>query len=100
MGGMQAELRARFGDLLQGIAQLQRGPYDLHIGVVPSDYGAGDTAGGGCAASPGGDRGMLQALGAAADPSCQAPLQTPFIQYALDGNGMVRSSNLPSGQTI
>jgi hypothetical protein len=101
MSPMQGMLRAHFGDLVNTVTQIQRGgPLDLHIGVVTSDYGAGDTAGGGCAASPGGTRGMLQALGAGADANCKPPTGAPFIQYAIDDKGAVTTSNLPSGQTL
>src|SRR5271154_7085378 len=72
MDAMQTELKARFSDFFQVFQDLATaGTYaDLHIGVVTSDYGAGDTAGGGCQASPGGQNGILQAKGAAADASC------------------------------
>jgi hypothetical protein len=100
MGPMQGQLRAHFGDLVNTVTQIQRGgPLDFHIGVVTSDYGAGDTAGGGCQSSPGGTRGMLQAVGAAADATCAPPTGAPFISYAVDEQGTV-TSNLPSGQTL
>src|SRR4051794_27304094 len=76
MEAMQPQLRAAFGDLFNRISGADRAqlPLDLHVGVVTSDYGAGSTRGGGCEASPGGQLGRLQALGAAADLACQAPL--------------------------
>lgn len=102
MDAMQAELRARFADFLQPLQQLVAGgqPIDIHIGVVTSDYGAGDTAGGGCEASPGGQRGLLQAVGTAAPAGCTPPTgATPFIEYAVDASGVTRT-NLPSGVSL
>ena len=68
MDAMQTELKNHFSDFFAVFQDLAtQGTYaDLHIGVVTSDYGAGDSPGGGCAASPGGQNGLLQALGAAA----------------------------------
>jgi hypothetical protein len=100
MDAMQAELRAHFGDLVKQLSGLNRATtLDLHIGVVTSDYGAGDMPGGGCGASPGGEQGRLQAKGVAADPDCLPPLGMPFIQYQLDSAGNV-TSNLPPGQDL
>ncbi|HEX4460370.1 MAG TPA: hypothetical protein VIA18_20475, partial [Polyangia bacterium] len=100
MDAMQAELRARFPQLIQTLSGLNAGgTLDLHIGVVTSDYGAGDTAGGGCSASPGGQNGLLQALGADADADCQAPTGAPYIAYAVGAGGDV-VSNLPAGQDL
>ena len=101
MDAMQAELRARFGDFLRVFDELAaQGTYtDLHIGVVTSDYGAGDRAGGGCDASPGGDRGLLQPLGKAAPPGCQGPTGgARFVSYVYGPGGA--TSNLPPGQTL
>jgi hypothetical protein len=70
---------------------------DLHLGVVTSDYGAGDQAGGGCTASPGGQRGLLQAIGAAAPAGCVATADAPFIRYKFAPGG--DQSNLPGGST-
>jgi hypothetical protein len=100
MDAMQAELRARFGSFLSvfdGLAA--NGIYpDLHIGVVTSDYGAGDKAkAGGCDASPGGQRGLLQAIGGAAS-GCSGPSGAPFIKYAYSDTGP--TDNLPSGQSL
>src|ERR1700742_4656478 len=55
MEAMQNELKNRFGDFFQVFETLaQNGTYaDLHIGVVTSDFGAGDTTSGTCQASPG-----------------------------------------------
>src|SRR6266542_2068493 len=82
MDAMQAELRTRFPSFVQPFVDLAKsGVYtDLHLGVVTSDYGAGDVAGGGCSPSPGGDRGRLRALGAAAPAGCVAT-DEPFIRY-------------------
>ncbi len=100
MDAMQVELRARFPQLIQTLSGLnQGGTLDLHIGVVTSDYGAGDTAGGGCDASPGGQKGLLQAVGVAADAGCLPPSGTPFISYQVDASGAV-TSNLPAGQDL
>ena len=101
MDPMQLELRAKFGQFFQVFEQLAaQGTFaDLHIGVVTSDYGAGDTAGGGCDASPGGQKGILQTLPSpnAVNPpaGCQAPQGAPFIQYAFGAGGP--TTNLPSG---
>ena len=102
MDAMQTELKARFSDFFQVFQDLATaGTYaDLHIGVVTSDYGAGDTAGGGCQASPGGQNGILQAKGAAADASCQVPMNNqPYIEYAFNKSG-TPTSNLPAGQDL
>jgi hypothetical protein len=66
--------------------------------VVTSDYGAGTGDGGSCERSPGGQRGLLQALGQAAPSGCAKPT-APFIHYAVDEQGVV-TSNLPPGQTL
>jgi len=103
MDAMQAQLRTRFPLFLQVFHQLaQQGTFvDLHVGVVTSDYGAGKTgAGTGCAPSPGGNLGKLQALGRLADATCVAPLHGDhFIKYvfAETGDG---ASNLPPGQSL
>ena len=102
MGAMQEELRRHFGDLLQQLAGTVAGhALDLHVGVVTSDYGAGHVPNlaGGCDASPGGQRGRLQAVGAAADPSCVAPTGAPFIRYRQSSDGTI-DSNLPSGTDL
>jgi hypothetical protein len=97
MDAMQAELRARFGDFFRVFQDLTaRGEYvDLNIGVVTSDYGAGDTAGGGCDVSPGGQKGVLVAQGAAALAGCAPPTGARFIHYVFDANAP--QSNLPAG---
>jgi hypothetical protein len=103
MSAMQTELKARFGDFFQVFQDLstQGTNADLHIGVVTSDFGAGDTPGGGCTASPGGDQGKLQAKGIQADTTCQVPTGgTPFISYAFKANGGTPDSNLPAGQDL
>ena len=95
MTAMQAQLQTQFAQFLQPFVDLAAlGIYaDLHIGVVTSDYGAGDTPGGGCTASPGGENGFLQALGAAAPANCVAPVGSPYISYQFGASG--DSSNLP-----
>ncbi|HWE27856.1 MAG TPA: hypothetical protein VHB97_07630 [Polyangia bacterium] len=102
MDAMQTELKNHFSDFFQVFQDLatQGTNADLHIGVVTSDYGAGDTAGGGCSASPGGQNGLLQALGAAAATGCQAPTGAPYIEYAFQPNGAAAKSNLPAGQDL
>ncbi len=100
MDAMQAELRQRFGTFLSVFDDLAaRGIYaDMHIGVVTSDYGAGDKAqAGGCDASPGGQRGLLQAVGKAAT-GCSGPTGVPFIEYAYGASGPTH--NLPTGQSL
>jgi hypothetical protein len=99
MEAMQTELRTRFPSFVQPFVDLaQSGVYtDLHFGVVTSDYGAGDAAGGGCSPSPGGDRGRLRALGAAAPAGCVATADAPFIRYKFAPSG--DQSNLPGGNT-
>lgn len=100
MDAMQAELRQRFGSFLSVFDDLAtRGIYaDMHIGVVTSDYGAGDKAqAGGCDASPGGQRGLLQSVGKAAT-GCTGPTGMPFIQYAYSATGPTH--NLPAGQSL
>jgi hypothetical protein len=103
MEAMQTLLKDRFGDFFAVFNQLAAdGTYaDLHIGVVTSDYGAGDKAGGGCQVSGGGQQGLLQARGVAAAADCQPPLNgTPYIEYAFNPNGGAPTSNLPAGQDL
>src|SRR5262245_32808125 len=88
MAPMQSELQKRFGDFFQVFVDLAAsGTYaDMHIGVVTSDYGAGDLAGGGCEAASGGQGGKLQKTPspfASPQPSgCQATTK-PYIEYAF-----------------
>jgi hypothetical protein len=111
MDAMQAQLRAHFGDFFQvfnGLAAA--GTYaDLHIGVVTSDYGAGNVGvTGGCDKSPGGQRGLLQIKGQAAATTCQVPgkdpalangpANAPYIAYQFTAGAPV--SNLPNGQDL
>jgi hypothetical protein len=101
MDPMQIELRSKFGQFFQVFEGLAAsGTYaDMHIGVVTSDYGAGDSAGGGCDASPGGQKGVLQTTPSpnATNPptGCQPPMGAPFIQYKFGANGA--TTNLPNG---
>jgi hypothetical protein len=102
MDAMQEQLRQRFKQFLKVFHDLaDSGTYvDLHIGVVTSDYGAGATGtGGGCEPSPGGQRGLLQAIGQLAQPGCQAPVGTPYIQYVF-APGNMGMNNLPMGQDL
>src|SRR5262249_33782229 len=101
MDAMQSELRARFGDFLSVFDDLAaHGIYaDLHIGVVTSDYGAGDKAKPlGCDASPGGQRGLLQPVGALAPSGCLGPTGARYLAYAYGADGATH--NLPVGQTL
>ncbi len=102
MDPMQLELRQRFGDFFAAFEALaQKGTYaDLHIGVVTSDYGAGDIAGGGCDASPGGQRGLLQTLPSpnAINPpaSCRPPADgARYVAYKFGPSSA--TTNLPNG---
>ena len=104
MDPMQLELRARFGDFFKVFEDLaKKGTFaDLHIGVVTSDYGAGDSAGGGCEASPGGQKGLLQTLpspkATSPPPNCMPPVGAPYIAYAFDPSGGAATTNLPNGR--
>jgi len=100
MEAMATELRSKFGQFLQVFRDLaDAGIYaDLQIGVVTSDYGAGHVRYKNCDASPGGQMGLLQAIGAHAAPGCVAPIGTPFIKYAFRNDAPV--SNLPSGSSL
>jgi hypothetical protein len=102
MAAMQEELKAKFGSFFTVFNDLATaGVYaDLHIGVVTSDYGAGDedNTASGCGKSPGGDLGKLQAIGKQADPSCVPPTGVPFIEYAF-GPGGTAVGNIPAGNT-
>jgi hypothetical protein len=101
MDPMQLELRSRFGDFFTVFEALAAtGTYaDMHIGVVTSDYGAGDTAAGNCQTSPGGQRGILQTLPSAkaTNPpaNCKPPNGAPYIAYAFGAGGA--TTNLPNG---
>ena len=102
MEAMQAELVAKFPqflDVFDKLAHPTDGSMpqyaDLHIGVVTSDYGAGNVDGAGCQRSPGGQRGLLQAKGAAAAASCGAPTGAAYIEYAFGASG--DTCNLAAG---
>jgi hypothetical protein len=89
------QLQSAFSSLLavfDGLAQ-QGTPLDLHIGVVTSDYGAGTGNAPGCGASPGGQAGRLQAVGAFASASCMPPSGANFIRYDYG----TMANNLPAG---
>jgi hypothetical protein len=114
MEAMQSQLHQHFGDFFKVFDQLAAiGTYaDLHIGVVTSDYGAGNVTFGACEASPGGQRGILQNGPSSAiqpsdaqpPPNCQAPLRTAdnanarYVEYAFGPSGP--TSNLPPGQDL
>ena len=102
MDAMQAELLAKFPSFLAAFDKLAHPTDgsmpqypDLHIGVVTSDYGAGNVAAGVCDASPGGQHGLLQPVGAAAASSCKPPTGAAFIQYAYGAGG--DTCNIPGG---
>lgn len=99
MDAMQAALRERFFYFFKPFDELAKdGHYvDFHIGVVTSDYGAGATGAPGCEPSPGGQRGILQAIGVKADPSCLSPTGARFIEYS---NAPGAANNLPAGQDL
>jgi hypothetical protein len=101
MAAMQTELRQHFAAFFSPLVPTAGSGklLDLHIGVVTSDYGAGAVANvaGGCDASPGGQKGFLQQVGAAG-AGCVGPQGVPFIQYAVDATGGV-TANLPGGAT-
>lgn len=102
MDPMQIELRARFGDFFKVFEDLAAsGTYaDMHIGVITSDFGAGDAGGGGCDPYGGGQKGILQTLPSpkATNPpaNCMPPTGQPFISYAFTAGG-TPVSNLPNG---
>jgi hypothetical protein len=98
MSPKQAELKARFPELLKILQSFGQGvPIDYHIGVVTSDLGAGPYVLGGGQCHPGGDGGRLQALGKAADPTCKAPTGgVSFIEY----DQISGTNNLPPGQDL
>jgi hypothetical protein len=100
MEAMSMELRARFDQFLKVFSDLAAGGTyaDLQIGVVTSDFGAGQGSNG-CQASPGGQSGKLQAIGVAADQSCKAPQGANFIKYAYTADG-TNPNNLPQGQDL
>ena len=103
MDPMQVQLRAHFGDFFKVFEDLAAaGTYaDLHIGVVTSDYGAGDAPDANCDASPGGQRGFLQTMPSAkaSNPpaNCAPPKGAPYIAYAFSPAGGTPVTNLPSG---
>jgi hypothetical protein len=99
-----AELKARFPEVAKILDDFGKSnPAHYHIGVVTSDLGAGQFTLGGGQCRPGGDGGKLQPLGAAHDPSCQAPTGgLNFIDYDqihTDASGNP-TTNLPSGQDL
>jgi hypothetical protein len=102
MAAMQEELKSKFNDFFTVFTTLAAANTyaDLHIGVVTSDYGAGDqdNTSSGCGKSPGGDLGKLQAVGKQAEASCVAPTGAPYIEYAF-GAGGTATGNLPGGNT-
>jgi hypothetical protein len=103
MSAAADELRLHAADFLSMFDDLAAAGVfvDLHVGVVTSDYGAGATTVGGCQASPGGKKGLLQAHGAAADAGCLGPAgDARFLELAYDQHGGAPVSNLPAGQDL
>jgi hypothetical protein len=106
MDAMQTELKKKFDQFFTVFETLaSSGTFaDLNIGVVTSDYGAGNTPNlsGGCDKSPGGQRGILQTAAAAGTPEamagCMGPQGNPFIHYAFNPGGGA-TANLPGGAT-
>ena len=104
MDSMQNELKNRFPQLFKPFQDLaERGFYaDLHVGVVTSDYGAGETGAPGCTPSGlrgGGDQGKLIAIGKKARADCQRPRGASYIEYVFGQSGPVYS-NLPATQDL
>jgi hypothetical protein len=101
MAAMQNELQNKFSDFFTVFTNLaSAGTFaDLHIGVVTSDYGAGDqdNTASGCGRSPGGDLGHLIKVGKAAAAGCVGPTDN-YITYAFQAGGTA-TSNLVGGST-
>ena len=99
MDSMQSGLRAAFFEFFKPFGDLAaRGKFvNFHIGVVTSDYGAGATGAPGCDPSPGGQRGLLQTLGRAAQSDCVPPVAARFIEYSTAPGG---STNVPVSQGL
>jgi len=98
MSPKQNELKTRFAQLAAMFDAFgaQGHPGHYHIGVVTTDLGAGPFTLGAGQCRPGGDRGQLIATGAAASPSCIAPVGAPFI----DLDQIAGTDNLPVGQSL
>jgi hypothetical protein len=113
MDAMQAELQKRFPQFLQVFDCLAAGKgadcntpgtpqyADLHIGVVTSDYGAGQssTPGSGCTTSPGGQLGNLQKMGAKAAPGCNQPSDN-YISFAYGAGGNTSNIGAATSQNL
>jgi hypothetical protein len=106
MDAMQTELKKKFGEFFKVFGDLAAANTyaDLNIGVVTSDYGAGNTPNlsGGCDRSPGGQKGLLQTTAAAGTPEAMAGCMGPmgkFIHYAFNAGGAPATTNLPGGAT-
>lgn len=99
MESMQTILQDSFYEFFQPFEDLQKKQMfvDFHIGVVTSDYGSGATGAPGCDQSPGGQQGILQAVGVKAARDCKAPVGARFIQY---GTRPGAPNNLPPGQDL
>ncbi len=87
MEPMASALRQRFDQFLQPFqdAATNNMQYaDMHIGVVTSDFGAGNGKAGGCQPYGGGDAGKLQTVGQGGG-NCQGPTGgLPYIQFSFD----------------
>src|SRR5262245_395247 len=102
MEPMQEELVSRMPQFLKVLFDLAAGgtSVDLHLGVITSDYGAGHIGGLGCEASPGGQGGRLQAVGAgavAAGLDCQPPVGADYVKFQFGPGGV---NNLPPNQDL
>jgi hypothetical protein len=98
MSPKQAELKSRFSQLADQLDQFATAgnPGHYHIGVITTDLGAAQFTLGGGQCHPGGDKGAMVALGPAADPSCQPPVNHAWIDFdQLHGE-----NNLPAGQDL
>jgi hypothetical protein len=92
-------LKNSFGKFISSFEDMARAgtAIDLQLGVVTSDYGAGETGAPGCQPSPGGQQGRLQAVGAAAPMTCKPPVGAFFARYDFADP---QRSNLPIGQDL
>jgi hypothetical protein len=101
MDALQAELLKRFPQFLKVFDCLAQGTgadcntpstpqyVDLQVGVVTSDYGAGQMSApiSGCGPSPGGQLGNLQRIGAKAAPGCNQPSDN-FIKFVYGASNV------------
>jgi hypothetical protein len=81
MAAKQKELARALPTLFEELGKGNHGLPDLHIGVVSSDLGAGQSGGQGACARPGGDRGIFQ-------PGKCGLQATDFFLSSLKGGAM------------